>query len=171
MLESLDRGRVLLRAKGTMLRSGLTFFPLDDGLVAFSETSQSLIGLNATAAFIARALEKGTPASELAQALVSERGVAPEDAEIWAKDAISALASQGLFEGDNPAPPAGNAPAGDNSGDKYSVRQQRIPPFAAVKPVVEAHYRLLGTHALIRYSHRAQMRMVDHVIGHLKTAV
>ena len=149
-----------------MLRPGLSFFTLDDALIAFSQSNQSLITLNATAAFIARALEKGMPASELPGALVSERGAAPEDAERWAREALAALASLGLMGKSDPIPSTDKSATGEN----HNASHQPLPPFTPVKSVVEAQYRLLGTHALIRYSHPAQMRMVDHVIGHLKTA-
>jgi hypothetical protein len=43
-----------------------------------------------------------------------------------------------------------------------------MPPYRPFEVEAEARYRLLGTTALIRYATKAQMRMVDAVIGHLK---
>jgi len=153
--------------RGNMLRPDVSLFPLDDGLVAFSEASQSLVGLNATAAFIARKLQMGTPTAELAEALVCEQRAAADDAQRWVQETIEALASQGLLrDGSRAAPAMVQAPADINR----SVMQQRMPPYVPFEAVVEAHYRLLNSHVLIRYAHRAQMRMVDCVIGHLKLA-
>jgi hypothetical protein len=145
-----------------MLRSDLSFFPLDDGLVAFSEAKQSLVGLNATAAFIARKLEQGTHPSQLAQSLVEERNAALQDAEAWARDTLQAFGAQGLLQ-DSAAPAPASLPA-----EEPAVPD--MPPYEPFEPVVEACYRLLNTTTLIRYFHRAQMRMVDCVIGHLKIA-
>lgn len=165
MRESSDRDAMGCGATGMTLRSDLVFFPLDDGLVVFSESLQSLVGLNATAAFIARKLEQDIAVPELAKALISEQGAAPEDAEKWVNDAIRAFASQGLLA-QSPAPARVEAPAGEERGARQKAA---MPPYAPFTPVAEAHYRLLKTCALIRYAHPAQMRMVDLVIGHLKT--
>jgi hypothetical protein len=154
-----------ITARAATLRPDLSFFPLDDGLVAFSQASQSLIGLNATAAFIAGSLAKGIPASGLAEALVSDWGAPPEHAENWAGSALAALASQGLLLEHDPL----SLPGGGISDEDAAARRRRMPALAPFKPAAETHYRLLGTHALIRYCYHAQKRMVDHVIGHLKT--
>ena len=83
----------------------------------------------------------------------------------WTREALAALASLGL-SGEAELIPGGQI---RNRMKRTTPPASRLPPFAPVQSVVEAQYRLLGTHALIRYSHRAQMRMVDTVIGHLKT--
>jgi hypothetical protein len=147
------------------LRPGLAFFPLDDALVVFSETSQSLVGLNATAAFIVGKLREGVPASHLAAALVAEKNVGAEDAPRWVDATLDGLRSQRLLSGGPPLPPA---PVEEPPCDRVLDRRRAaLPPLAAFEPAAEVRYRLLGTCALIRYGHWAQRRQVDAVIGHL----
>lgn len=152
-------------AKSMMPRPDLASFPLDDGLVVFSEASQSLIGLNKTAAFILSGLQDGMAPPELPAALVAQ-GYAPAgEAETWVKTTLAALSNQGLLmDGNSPAPhPATLAPVYDRAEQDRAT----MPPLAPFAAKAEGHYRLLGTHARIRYAHRAQKRMVDTVIGHL----
>lgn len=146
------------------LRPGLAFFPLDDDWVVFSEESQSLVALNATARFLVRKLQDGAP--NLTNALVAEMGVAPRDAQGWVSATLDALSSQGLLnDGRIPALPATDNAASD---EEIARRTADMPAFAPYTPRAEARYRLLGTYALIRYACTAQMHMVDTVIGHLK---
>jgi hypothetical protein len=154
-------------AQGVTLRPGLSFFPLDGELVVFSEASQSLVGLNATAAFIVRKLQDGVPSPALAGLLATEKNVAPDEAASWVAATCDALGSQGLLaDGTSPT-----APTFDSSDmDKILARaRSRVPPIAPFEPRAEGRYRLLGTCALIRFAHPAQMRMVDAVIGHLRS--
>ncbi len=148
------------------LRPDLAFFPLDDDLVVFSQAAQSLVGLNPTAAFLARKLREGMPISQLAGALTSELAVAPEAADSWVTSTLEALGSHGLLAD-------GHAPASPSSeileGEARRRRQSEMPAYEPFEPQAEGRYRLLGTCALIRYGHTAQMRMVDAVIGHLKS--
>jgi hypothetical protein len=146
------------------LRPSLAFFPLDDDWVVFSEESQSLVALNATAGFLVRKLQEGAPS--LTDSLVAEMGVAPRDAQGWVSATLDALSSQGLLDdGRIPVPlPMDNA----ESDEEIARRTADMPALAPYTPCVEGRYRLLGTCVLIRYAHGAQMRMVDTVIGHLK---
>jgi hypothetical protein len=148
------------------LRSGLAFFPLDEELVVFSEASQSLIGLNSTAAFIVRKLQDGVPVPALAGVLASEMGVAPDEAARWVAVTHDALASQGLLADGT----IHTAPIFDSSAaDRLLARsREKVPPLVTFEPRSEGYYRLLGTSILIRYAERAQARMVDTVVGHLK---
>ncbi len=150
-----------------MLRPGLALFPLDDELVVFSEASQSLVGLNATAAFIVRKLRDGVPASALAGVLVAEKGVAPGKAADWVAGTFGALGSLGLLADGTTI----TTPIFDSLGmDRVLVRARaRVPPITPFKVRAEGRYRLLGTSVLIRYAEWAQARMVDAVIGHLKS--
>jgi hypothetical protein len=77
-------------------------------------------------------------------------------------DTIKALSSQGLLREGTAVAPA-IAPSEMDEGATGEPW-----PYEPFESIVEARYRLLNTTALIRYSHRAQMRMVDCVIGHLK---
>src|SRR5436853_3985209 len=79
------------------LRPDLVLFPLDNELVVFSEQTQRLIGLNASAALVFRELQKGSPVSQLAEVLVSEGRTRPQEAEGWVKTTLDGLASQGLL--------------------------------------------------------------------------
>jgi len=149
------------------LRPGLAFFPLDEELVVFSETAQSLVGLNATAAFLVRKLQEGTAVSELAGALASQYTVAPEVAKGWAASTLEALRSHGLLGNDGIVP---SLPTPSSAKEEvFARRRVEMPPYEAFKAHVVGRYRLLGTYALIRYGHKDQMRMVDAVIGHLKS--
>lgn len=153
--------------KSVKLCAGLTFFPLDDEMVVFLEASQSLIGLNATAAFIVQQLRDGVPVAGLADTLVSEVGVLAGDAQGWVRSTLNDLSSKGLLADGRTPPPAAKEYL---ALEEYVARtRSRMPPFEPFTPVVEGHYRLLGLHALIRYGHRAQKRMVDSVIGHLQS--
>jgi hypothetical protein len=154
-------------AEDIRLRSGLAFFLLDDGLVVFSQASQSLIGLNATAAFVVRKLQDGMPASALAGALVAEGRATSEESAAWAAATLDALGSQGLLADGTTFTP----PTFDSSGidEQLARRQAKVPPFEPFEPRMEERYRLLGTCVLIRYAERAQARMVDTIIGHLRS--
>ena len=146
------------------LRPDLVFFPLDDELVVFCEASQSLIGLNAAAAFVAGKLGKGASPSELASALVAEKGLAPQEAKDWVSGTLEALDSQGLLAGSKiPAPAA----VPHVAQEKLELERARMPPCEPFTPAAECRYRLLGTYVLIRYAHLAQRRMVESIIGHL----
>lgn len=149
------------------LRAGLTFFPLDDELIVFSEASQFLVGLNATATFIVRKLQEGTPASHLADMLAAEKGVAPQEAAGWVTATLDALDSQGLLaDGKTFTTPTFDSSEVD---EQLARRRAKVPPFEPFEPLAEGRYRLLGTYAVIRYARRLQMRMVDAVIGHLRS--
>jgi hypothetical protein len=148
------------------LRPDLAFFPLDDNLVVFSRTSQSLVGLNATAALIVQKLREGVAAADLADTLSRENGVAKDEAAGWAASTLEALGSQGLLaDGRTPFFP----PESPEIADYIARSKARMPPLEPFKPAAQVRYRLLGVDALIRYGHGAQRRMVDTVIGHLRT--
>jgi len=148
-------------AKGTTLRSDLAAFPLDDGLVVFSEVSQSLIGLNRSAAFIFSKLRDGAP-GDLAAALIAEGFATGSEAESWVKTTLTAFESQGLLMDSHFA-----TAAAVEVYDRAAQDRATMPPLAPFTPQAEGRYSLLGTHAVIRYGHLAQKRMVDTVIGHL----
>jgi hypothetical protein len=147
------------------LRPDLVFFPLDDDLVVFSEAAQSLVGLNPSAAFLARQLQNGTQLPDLTAALTREFAVTPDVAAGWVASTLETLDSHGLLA-DSPLPaPVAEDPA---LGGARRRRQAEMPPYQPFEVEVEARYRLLETTMLVRYATRAQMRMVDAVIGHLK---
>jgi hypothetical protein len=146
------------------LRPDLVFFPLDDDVIAFCEASQSLIGLNAVAGFLARELQKGTPLSQLADAVVSQKKVTVEEARVWVKASRDAFGSQGLLVGSEMPSPAPVLPSVDV---RQEQQKAKIPPYTSFTPAAEGRYRLLGTRALVRYGHLSQKRMVESVIGHL----
>lgn len=160
-----DEARIV-KAAQMSLRPGLALFPLDDELVVFSQASQSLVGLNATAAFIVRKLQDGMAVSGLADALVSEAGVAAKEARGWVTSTLDALSAQGLLADGRTPPLATKSSAMD---DYIAGLRAKIPPFVPFEPKTQGRYRLLGTNALIRYGHRGQKRMVDTVIGHLQS--
>ena len=155
--ETVDAGSV-------RLRPDLIFYPLDDGLVIFSETEQSLIGLNATAALIAGRLRNGEPASSLAVALAASEQTTPEEAAGWVAATVDALDAQGLLaDGRIRA----EQPIDTSMHERLAQIRATIPPLVPFEPRAVGHYRLLDTHLMVRYAHRSQKRMVDAAIGHL----
>jgi len=151
----------------TALCPDLAFFPLEDDLVVFSENSQKLVGLNKTAAFLARRMQQGASAGVLADMLVQELGVPASDAAGWVSATLEALRSHGLLNDDGAAP----APSGPSAMEQAIARMRAMVPaqMKAFEPEAEARYQLLGTHALVRCSHEAQLRRINAVIGHLRT--
>jgi hypothetical protein len=159
--------RAELQAGNTFLPSSdLAFFPLDDEMVVFSEKAQRLVGLNSTAALLLRKLQEGASIPALADMLTREAGVAPDVAKSWVASTLEGLAAHRLL-GDGGGLVSG--PSLTSAKEEILARRRaKMPPYRAFEPQVVAHYRLLGTCALIRFGHENQMRMVDAVIGHLK---
>jgi hypothetical protein len=148
------------------LRPGLTLLPLGEDMVVFSEEAQCLIGLNPTAAFVFLELQRGTPASQVPQALTSQRHVALDEAERWVATALGALGAHGLLVDDRAQVPLPARIPGEHPF--YAARRiAKVPPYRPAKGLIERRYRLLETRALIRFAHPAQMRLVDSVLGHL----
>lgn len=151
------------------LRDGLVFLPLDDELVVFSEVAQSLFGLNDSAAFVVQKLKGGATPSALVQALVSERHVSTEVAKSWMATALEALAAHGVLDNGEPAKLVEKRPELPQL-ELLARRAAKMPPYQQLEsPVTEKRYRLLNTVVLVRFGHRAQVRLVDAVIGHLST--
>lgn len=147
------------------LRPDLAFFPLGDDLVAFSETSQKLVGLNKTAAFLVRRMQQGAPAGILADMLIQEWGVPAQEASGWVSTTLDALRSHGLLnDGALPAP-------GPTAIEQAIARMRAmVPPvMEPFEPEAQGRYRLLNTHARVRCFSQAQLQMIDAVIGHLRS--
>ena len=147
------------------LRPDVELLPLDGDWVLFSEQAQCLVRLNESATFVVRELQSGTPADELAYALVAA-GIAPAgEAEQWAGDTLKGLGSYGVLE-DTPLP----RPRGAGSLEESHRRSRAgMPPLAPFAAMVEQRYCLLETCALVRFAFRSQKRLVDAAIGHLAT--
>jgi len=148
-------------AKNMTLRPGLAAFPLDDELVVFSEESQSLIGLNNSAAFIFAKLQEGTAPRDLAAILTAGGFVDGSEADAWVRTTLTAFDGQGLLK--DSEPPAAPLP---ERNDRAEKDRASMPPLVPFTPQAEGRYSLLGTDAVIRYGHLSQKRMVDAVIGH-----
>src|SRR5262249_24594568 len=151
---------------GAKLNADILLFPLDDELVAFSEKAQALVGLNATAAMPVGKLQEGAASPELADFLAPQWGVSLEVAKDWVAETLDGLGSHGLLGDSGPLQAQA---AADPAMEILLRRRAQMPAFEPFEPQRVARYRLLGTHALIRYGHKDQMRMVDTVIGHLKS--
>jgi hypothetical protein len=146
------------------LRPDLVLLPLDEDVVAFSEEIQRLAGLNASAAHLVRRMQSGVPVSALAEELVSDGWAASGEADGWVTTVLEALGSQGFLANQAPVP----APVSDEEG--HDARMVRVmPPLVLMEAVAEQRYQLLGTCALVRFTHLSQVRHVDCIIGHLKT--
>lgn len=153
-----------LQTRPPRLRPDLVLLPLDEDVVAFSEEFQRLAGLNASAAHLVHRMQNGVPASALAEELVSDGYATPGEATQWVAAVLDALGSHGFLENQAPTP----APVSDEEG--HAARMLRVmPPFAPMEAVVEQRYQLLDTCALVRFTHLGQIRLVDCIIGHLKT--
>ena len=151
-------------APQAQLRPDLLLLPLDDDVIAFSEEVQRIAALNTSAAYIARRMQKGIPVSALAQDLVSGGLAAPGQAEGWVAAVLDALGAHGLLA--NRQPPA--PPLSEEEG--HDARMVRImPAFTFMEAVAEQRYQLLDTCALVRFTHKDQISLVDCIIGHLKT--
>ena len=137
------------------LSPDLAFFPLDDDLVAFSEQAQSLVGLNTTAAFLVRKLQEGTPVSDLTDVLAREFAVTAEQAEGWVASTLEALRfHKGYWLGRSPSCTPFSAKTLRRSVIANAARQKCRRMNRSCPRLSRGRYRLLGTHALIRY--RAQ---------------
>ena len=134
-----------------ILRPDLVLLPLGDDTVLFSEEAQRLVWLTATAAFVVQELKDGKSGDEIVAFLVTEGGVARDDADSWVETTLAGLHSQGMLAGDEGAHDEATTP--------------RFNSLSSSK--LEKRYRLLKTVALIRYGMKEQMERVDTVIGHL----
>ena len=149
-----------------VLRPDLLLLPLDDDLVAFSAEAQRLVALNASAAACVRKLQAGTPVEDVPQWLVSEGIAPPEEAAAWVTTTVDALSSHGLLRGTEPP----RIPSGQEVFERrHAVATAGMPAYTPVDTKLEQHYRLLDSSFTIRFAHFAQVRLIDTVIGHLKT--
>lgn len=167
--QAMPQGSELKHAQlsaGVALRPDLAFFPLENDLVVFSESAQKLVGLNATAAFLVQKLRQGKPAAALPDLLVAEFGAPAQEAAQWVDATLEALHGHGLLDNGVPV-----APVGPSEIERAIERMRALVPpmIEPFEPKVEAHYRLLDTHAVVRCSSDAQLRMIDAVIGHLRS--
>ena len=146
------------------LRPGLTLFELEQDVIVFSEAAQCLVALNASAAFVFRALQEDMPHAKLVQALVSEGLATAQDAAHWVDTTLAALSSHGMLaDGHAPAPSRQST-----EDDGYAARRlAEIPPYAPFVAATERRYRLLDTCALMRFAMVEQAERVDAVLGHL----
>lgn len=145
------------------LRTGVELMPLDEDWVLFSEQAQCLVRLNESAAFVVRELQAGTPADELARALIVAGIAQVGEAERWAADTLDGLRLQGVLEG-APVP----QPRADGSLQENQRRARAaMPSLAPFVARAEQRYGLLETCALVRFAFLSQKRLVDSAIGHL----
>lgn len=149
------------------LRADLAFLPLGREALAFSEEAQCLLGLNESAAFIARKLQAGTPISDLALDLASRGYAPPEQTNGWIQQTLRALEAHGMIEG-AVAPSRQTASSQAEEGRAAAIAG--MPEYSPFEAAVEQRFRLLGTCAVVRFGSRAQVRLVNSVIGHLREA-
>jgi hypothetical protein len=148
------------------LRPDLLLLPLDDDLVAFSAEAQRLVALNASAAVCARKLQAGASNEDVAQWLTTEGIAPPEDAAAWVTATLDALRYHGLLAGIEPAI---QTSAQEIFERHHAIATAGMPDYTPVDAKAEQHYRLLDSSFTIRFGHFAQVRLIDAVIGHLKT--
>lgn len=146
------------------LRSDLAFLPLDDEVVVFSEETQSLVGLNASAAYIAEQVKAGTPPSSIARELAKTGVTSAEEARNWIAATLEALRSHGMAtDGSLPESSA----SAEIESQEQAHRIAKMPPYSPVEAVAERRYRLLDTVALMRFAMVGQAEAVDAALGHL----
>jgi hypothetical protein len=150
------------------MRPDLAVFPLDNEVVVFSETSQRVINLNESAALVFGELQKSTPVTEIVRALVSRGAASSQVAETWVTTTLGALRLHGMLEGED----ARLLVASSSDSDALAAKRSAgMPAYTSLNTRWERCYRLLNTRALIRCGHSTQVRLVDSVIGHLRTEI
>jgi hypothetical protein len=146
------------------IRRDVSLMPLDHDTVVFCEHSQCMLRLNAAAARLVRMLQDGMSIAEVTHKLTSDGVASREKAADWLSATLEALASHGML-GDGPVVvPADVQPV---DGEVLSRLSAEMPPYVEFAPVAERRYRLLNICALVRFTHQAQLRLVESVIGHL----
>jgi len=148
------------------LRSHLSFLPLDDEVVVFSEEAQSLVGLNSSAAYIAQQVSAGTPPSTIALELARNGTTSAGEAANWIAATLDALRSHGMAA-EGPLPEPGVSEENRSLQEQQARRVAMMPPYSVVAPVVERRYRLLNCVALMHFATAGQAEAVDAVLGHL----
>jgi hypothetical protein len=149
------------------LRSDLSFLPLDDEVVVFSEETQSLVGLNASAAYIAQQVKAGMPSASIARELTDNGMTSAEAAESWIATTLAALRDHGMAADGARSQPSGSA-ATEALQQHQARRIATMPPYKPLEAAAaERRYRLLDTVALVRFAVVGQAEAVDTVIGHL----
>jgi len=149
------------------LRPDLVLMPLGEEVIAFSEEAQCLAGLNTAASCVVRKMQSGTPVSDLARSLVADGLAAPHEADQWVTTVLDALGSSGLLA--NRAAVTVRSSQDFDDAAYLAQMAQAMPAFTPFEAAVEQSYRLLDTCLLVRFGHKRQRRLVDAVIGHLKT--
>lgn len=144
----------------------LICLPLDEDFVIFSERTQSLLSLNASAALVIEMMRDGMPAAKAADELVARELAHADDAARWVESTLAALDAHGMLR-DRPRVMKPVASSSD-ANDTADAVPADMPALAAFVPQRVAHYRLLETCAEIRFALPQQMRLVDSVVGHLK---
>ena len=149
------------------LRSDLTFLPLDDEVVAFSEEAQCLVGLNTSAAHVARQVNAGAPRSDIEREL-TQIGVSAQEAAQWVSVTLDALRSHGMAA-DGPLPEPSGLAEVRSSQESQARRVATMPPYSPIEAAAERRYRLLNCVALVRFGTAGQAEAVDAALGHLAT--
>ncbi len=154
-------GRLVLKLRPLMV------FPLDDELAVFSEERQIVLGLNASATFLFRNLQRGLTEEELTAAVVSAGLTGLAEAQSWVATTIDAFRSHGILcDGETPDLASAKQDQHQSASDQSAAG---VRPYAPFNPAFERRYRLLETSLLIRFGHPAQLPVVESVIGHLFT--
>jgi hypothetical protein len=148
------------------LRADLALLPLDDEVVAFSEETQHLLGLNAPAAHVVQRVEAGAPLSAIAQELAESGMIPAEEAASWIATTLDALRSHGMLA-DSPLPERRVSAQIRAHQEGQARRVAQMPPYSPVKAVTERRYRLLNSVALMRFALVRQAKAVDAALGHL----
>ena len=148
------------------LRSDLTFLPLDDEIVVFSEQTQSLVGLNASAAHIAQQVQAGASVSSITRELAENGAASIDEAASWISATLDALHSHGMTV-DGPLPESDAESESRSQQERQAGRIATMPPYSPIEAVAERRYRLLDCVALVRFAMPGQAEAVDAVLGHL----
>lgn len=148
------------------LDSDLLCLPLDDDFVIFSERTQSLLSLNASAAMVVERLRNGTPSTKLVDELVALELAHRDEAVSWVSSTLQALGAHGMLL-DHPVATKPTT-SGSVAREPAESAADDMPALAPFVPQRVGYYRLLETCAEIRFAVPQQKRLVDSVIGHLR---
>jgi len=147
-------------------RSDLAFLPLDDEVVAFSEETQSLVGLNASAAHVAQRVKAGAPLPAIERELTESGVASAEEAANWISVTLDALRAHGLLA-DAPVPTPDYSAEIRSQQAHEAHRIATMPPYVPFEVAAERRYRLLNSVFLMRFADPGQAEAVDAALGHL----
>jgi len=146
---------------------GLQVFALDEGAVLYAAPDQELHALNSAAAFLWMALEAGTSADALADALSQRWTLDPLEARRWVGDQLADWRQRGWIE---PASGPRHAAPSPREGRSRRLLRESQPTAARARLRAEHvhHYRLLTTRFALGIPSGPVAARIRLVLAHLE---